>query len=105
MWSPIIVYRPRSAARACENNLRQIDAAVNEFALEHKKHTGDPVTFADLTPYIKLNRNGEIPGCPYGGKYTIGPVGTPPTCSLGTNLPAKVRWGGFSWEYSDHRLP
>jgi hypothetical protein len=97
---------------ACRNNLRQIDAAINEFALEHKKHTGDSVTLADLTPYIKLNGRGEIPGCPAGGKYTIGPVGTPPTCSFGTNPSVKVRYENnpFYWYYSSesgayHKLP
>ena len=105
MWRPIFRYHPRYSAHACVNNLRQIDAAINQFALEHGKHTGDPVTFDDITPYIKLDRFGKVPSCPAGGIYTIDPIGTSPTCSLGTNLPARVRWGLFYWEYADHRLP
>jgi hypothetical protein len=41
----------------------------------------------DIAPYFP---NG-IPKCPAGGTYTIGKVGEPPTCSLGTNVtPAHV---------------
>ena len=75
-----------SAANACINNLRQIDAAAQEFALETKKKTGDPINYPnDLTPYIKLTQAGKIPPCPQGGIYSIKKVGDAPTCSLGTN--------------------
>jgi len=72
---------------ACINNLRQIDAAANEFALEKGKTNGEAINFPDdLTPYIKLNSAGKIPLCPQGGIYTIKKVGDKPTCSLGTKL-------------------
>ena len=78
--------RSTSTANACINNLRQIDAAANEFALEQNLHTGAPINFPnDLTPYIKLNKDGKIPSCPQGGVYSIKKVGDAPTCSLGTN--------------------
>jgi outer membrane lipoprotein-sorting protein len=67
---------------ACINNLRQIDAAKNQFALENKKTNGDPVTEADIKPYIKLDADGNLPKCPAGGKYTLGKVGETPTCSI-----------------------
>jgi competence protein ComGC len=74
-----------SPANACINNLRQIDAAANEFALEHNKTNGDAINFPDdLTNYIKLNRYGKIPPCPSGGTYFLKQVGSNPTCSLGT---------------------
>jgi hypothetical protein len=51
--------------------------------LEHNLRTGDPINFPnDLTPYIKLNSAGKIPGCPQGGTYHITKVGEIPTCSL-----------------------
>jgi hypothetical protein len=79
--------RSPSAANACPNNLRQIDAAATQFALEHNLKTGDPIKFPDdLTPYIKLNSKGEIPPCPAGGIYHISKVGDTPTCSLGTTV-------------------
>jgi hypothetical protein len=84
--------RSNSAASACINNLRQIDAAANEFALEHNLTNGSPINYpSDLTPFIKLNSLGKIPPCPQGGAYGISRVGDPPTCSLGTNItPAHV---------------
>jgi hypothetical protein len=77
--------RATSAANACINNLRQIDAAANQFALEHNLSSGTPINFPnDLTPYIKLNSAGKIPGCPQGGLYSIWRVGQAPKCTLGT---------------------
>ena len=84
--------RAISSFNPCINNLRQIDAAVNEFALEHNRTTGSPINYpSDLTPYIKLDRFGKLPSCPDGGVYSISRVGDAPTCSLGTNItPAHV---------------
>ena len=81
--------RSTSQANACINNMRQIDAAVQQWALENGKTTGAQANFpGDLTPYIKLNRNNNIPGCPAGGSYTVAAVGTIPsvTCSLSTTV-------------------
>ena len=67
------------------NNLRQIDAAKQQWALENGKKVGDLVTEADITPYLS---GGKIPKSPAGGKYTIGKVGENPTCSIpGHELP------------------
>ena len=71
--------REASQRNACINNLRQIDGAKNEWALEKRKQNGTAVTEADITPYIK---GGVLPKCPGGGKYTIGKVGELPTCSI-----------------------
>ena len=77
--------RATSQQNACINNLRQIDAAANEFALEKGKSTGATITMTiDLTPYIKLNSAGSLPPCPAGGTYTCTAVGTSPACSLST---------------------
>jgi len=62
---------------ACVNNLRQIDAAKQQWALENNK-TGNAVpTVQDLLPYL----GGVFPVCPSGGVYSINPIGYPPTCS------------------------
>jgi prepilin-type N-terminal cleavage/methylation domain-containing protein len=77
--------RATSQANACINNMRQIDGAAQQWALEKGKKTGDTITLAtDLTPYIKLNSSTSIPPCPAGGSYTVGKVGDIPqvTCSL-----------------------
>ena len=83
--------RATSQANAYINNLRQIDAAANQFALEKGKKTGDPVTYPDdVTPYIKLNSSGSIPACPAGGTYSCSLVGTNPACTLSTLTPAHI---------------
>jgi prepilin-type N-terminal cleavage/methylation domain-containing protein len=77
--------RATSQMNACINNLRQIDAAANEFALEKGKQTGASITYpSDLTPYIKLNSASSIPPCPAQGTYACGTVGVNPTCTLAT---------------------
>jgi prepilin-type N-terminal cleavage/methylation domain-containing protein len=74
--------RATSQQNACINNLRQIDAAANQFALERSKSTGNTISFpSDLTPYIKLNSANLIPGCPASGTYTLSVVGSNPVCS------------------------
>lgn len=80
----------KSQATTCINNLRQIDTAVQQFAVESGKHVGDTINWPnDLTPYIRLNSQGSIPPCPASGTYELGMVGTNPsvTCTLSTFNP------------------
>jgi hypothetical protein len=63
----------------CVNNLRQIDAAKEQWALETKKNPGDDVNVNEMALYIKGEK---IPVCPKGGKYTIGKVGEKVICSF-----------------------
>jgi general secretion pathway protein G len=66
------------AMNACINNLRQIDGAIQQWALEQKKKPDDKVSWFDITPYLK-----NPVACPQGGKYTIGPlVSNRVTCSF-----------------------
>ncbi len=85
----------RSQATTCINNLRQLDTAVQQFSIESGKHVGDPITYPDdLTPYIKLNNTGQVPGCPTKGIYSLNTVGNQPSafCSVGTTVtPAHVQ--------------
>ena len=81
--------RATSQANACINNLRQLDAAANQYALENGKKTTDTFVMSTaLSPYIKLTTAGAIPGGPAGGAYVCSVVGTNPTCSLSTLTPA-----------------
>ena len=86
--------RANTQANACINNLRQIDGAMQQFAIERGKTVGALVNYpSDLTPYIKLNANSSIPACPANGVYSVAPVGIEPSvlCSLGTTVsPAHV---------------
>lgn len=77
-----------SERNQCMNNLRMIYAAKQEWALENNKTADAVPTAQDIAPYIKLDANGNIPGCPSGGTYTIGAVDEPPSCSIhGTFAP------------------
>ena len=72
--------RTTSQKNACINNLRQLDGAVQQFALENKKAATDTVLLTDCTPYLK---NSVI--CPAGGttittSYAVTDCQTSPTC-------------------------
>jgi hypothetical protein len=64
---------------ACINNLRQIDAAAQQWALENQKTAVAVPTARDLSPYFK---DGVMPTCPGGGKYTLNAMSVGPTCSI-----------------------
>jgi hypothetical protein len=74
--------RTTSQQNACINNLRLIDAAKQQWALENKKQSTDTPAASDLKPYLGRGAEGEMPVCPAGGVYTFGPVGQSPTCSV-----------------------
>lgn len=71
--------RATAQENACINNLRQIEAAKNEWALEKDKDGGAVPAESDLTPYLDKNK---FPVCPAGGTYIIGAVTNAPTCSV-----------------------
>ena len=77
--------RQATQKNACINNLRQIDGAKQQWALENKKSENDTPSREDLLPYLKKQ---QFPTCPTGGSYTINRVGDPPECSQpGHELP------------------
>jgi|SRR4051812_34545276 len=77
--------RATTQAKGCINNLRLIDGAKTSWALDKNKGGAATPSEDDLKPYIKLNADGNIPGCPAGGTYTIGDLNTFPACSLASD--------------------
>jgi len=82
--------KARETARknACINNLRLIDAAIQQWALENNKNTTDQVVMNSLTVYLNRGGTGEINGtapgavkCPSGGSYSCTSIDQKPTCS------------------------
>ena len=61
--------RNTAQANACINNMRQIDSAIQQWALENGKKDSDTATEADVSAYLK---GGVMPTCPAGGAYVIG---------------------------------
>jgi len=84
--------RQTAQTNACINNLRIIDAAENQYALENGKTTGGTApTSAQLLVYIG-RATSTFPNCPLGGAgYTIGTIGTAPVCiNNSSNHPAAL---------------
>ncbi len=67
-----------SQRNACINNLRQLDGAKQQWALENSKTASAVPTPQDLMPYL----NNTLPSCPAGGQYALNAVGQEPTCSI-----------------------
>ena len=83
--------RATSQANACINNLRQIDGAINEWALETGQSSGASVANINtVSAYIKLNSASSVPTCPGGGSYITTSVGNvlQVSCTLSSQVPA-----------------
>ena len=80
--------RQTSQTNACINNLRQLDGAKQQYALENGKQSTYDVQAADVTPYLGRGSAGSVANmiCPLDStktiatSYTIGQVGTAPLC-------------------------
>lgn len=69
--------RETSRRKACVSNLKKIDGAKEQFAMDTGKATGDAVAMGDLAPaYLR-----DTPVCPSDGVYTVGSIGETPVCS------------------------
>ena len=62
----------------CINNLRQIDGAMQQWALENKKDASATPKAQEIAVYLKDG----MPKCPAGGNYSIRSVAEAPTCSI-----------------------
>jgi hypothetical protein len=67
------------AKNACINNLRQIDGAKQQWALENKQTAEAIPTAQHIAPYLP---NQTVPVCPSSGVYTLGNLESFPTCSI-----------------------
>jgi prepilin-type N-terminal cleavage/methylation domain-containing protein len=91
--------RETSQSNACINNLRMMDAGIQNWALEHNKAPGDAVTPADIAPYLGRGTlgatvnvaGGQVVGqinCPASGTYSMTTVDAKPACTLGVQATA-----------------
>jgi len=74
--------KARAAAQTnvCISNLRQIQGAKQQWALENKKANTDSPSAEDLNSY--LNAGFRSLTCPAGGTYTINSIDQDASCSL-----------------------
>jgi len=72
--------RTTASKQVCISNLRQIDSAKEQWAVEKKKAPADIPLDEDLfglQKYIKYK-----PKCPEGGTYTLGACNVRPSCNI-----------------------
>ena len=74
--------RTSAQKNACIANLRQIEGAIESWALENKKTEGAATAGSEAAINAFL-RGGGAPACPGNGTYTYNAVGSAPSCSLG----------------------
>ena len=72
--------RKRTQMMACINNLRVINGAIEQWAMETRKQSGQSVTYPDIQGYMQRSVF-----CPSGGKtfedsYQISSIDSPPAC-------------------------
>jgi prepilin-type N-terminal cleavage/methylation domain-containing protein len=71
--------RKRSQATRTLEDLRMLDSALDQYAVETNKSTGFAATFADLKNYLKTgstlyNTGNDLFGNSYGTNYTVDTV-------------------------------
>ena len=80
--------RTTSQQNACINNLRQIDGAKQQWALENKAATNASPVATDIQPYMGRGTAGTLASCPadssstFATSYTINDVQTAPVCKI-----------------------
>jgi prepilin-type N-terminal cleavage/methylation domain-containing protein len=80
----IVRARTQSQTDACINNLRQIDDASQEWALDNRKEPGATVLFTDIQPYVKsaVICPAAGAGATFADSYTLTTVSNKPTCNI-----------------------
>jgi prepilin-type N-terminal cleavage/methylation domain-containing protein len=73
--------RTTSQQKACINNLRQIEAGKEQWALAEKKAQGTASDFTEVNTYMKAT-----PHCPASGTYGYNAIGSDATCTITTPL-------------------
>jgi prepilin-type N-terminal cleavage/methylation domain-containing protein len=69
--------RRNAYKRTCQTNLRGIDGAKQQLAMEQRLAQGTPVVMADVLPYLRTQ-----PECPMGGVYDVTTIGELAECDI-----------------------
>ena len=73
--------RTTSQMNACINNLRQIDGATQQWALETKQQANANVVYANISPYLKSAVICPSGGTAFSDSYVVTTVAAKPTCN------------------------
>lgn len=80
--SNMIRARKRAQASKVLDDLRMLDGAIDQYALENNKKEGDVAMFSDLQPYLKrMNKLNMLGADIFGQSYGPYSVDTPPKVS------------------------
>ena len=80
--------RTTSQTNACINNLRQLDGAKQQWALEYAMPATARPGINEIQPYLGRGSNGSMPVCPadsqqsYSTSYRANNLLTPPICLI-----------------------
>ena len=82
--------RTTSQMNDCISNLRQVDGAVQQWAIENNAGAGTPITSGNIRPYLGRGSSGSIQSvfCPadvtkqFDSSYSISDTGTKPACAI-----------------------
>src|SRR5262249_7485258 len=83
--------RTTSQQNACINNLRQLDGAKQQWALETKAASTATPVLSNVQPYLGRGSAGTVPTCPsdasqtFATSYSLNALNTPPNCLITTN--------------------
>ena len=107
--------RESSRAKACVGNLKQIDSAKQQSAMDNKLNGTSAATFmidgatastAVTGPFQLVGTNGYIrvqPVCPSGTAYGLGTIANPPWCgtsaAIATGVPIAAGTAGATANY------
>jgi hypothetical protein len=78
------------------NNLRQLDGAKQQLALDRSLPEGSVIAETDLAPYLKRSR--LFPAGPWNERYVINPIGTEPFAIVDSDY--RVRRRGLTEGYT-----
>ncbi len=85
--------RTTAQRTACINNLKQIDGAKQEWAMEAKAAPTAVPTIANIQPYLGRGLAGTAPTCPadssstFATSYSINDLSSAPTCLILPGVP------------------
>ena len=77
--------RTSAQTNACIANLKQIQGAIEQWALESKASPGDAVTLTDISGGTDKHIAKEINNgldCPGGGTYAVTTISEDPSCTI-----------------------
>ncbi len=95
--------RKRSQASRILEDLRVLDAAIDQYAMENNKTSGAPINFSDLQAYIKTgtalyNTNSDVFGDTYGPFTVDSTIGVPRAAFNALSDVAPISfWSPYWW--------